>query len=252
MLSTPKRDAKDHEWKSKVWMWFLHLPLSEKAKVLSIEDKENIQLIQKMYQKKLEEGEGLFFAVDDGFEDQDDFNLKGKNNYIFTNKNDFCFSKMSCLDSYRICNYPESLLNHDRQLESFVRLCDTREYLDTMTVATNLLNCPQHFLYLMERSSRGGFLTKPCRGISLFFNYKIIRLTISILVEYKKKGTLNQWVWQAPAWFVGMGFYSLGTFIAHKIEIVRIIISTFMLLLRQISHLKIQLLIGLMDEVLGI
>lgn len=45
-------------------------------------------------------------------------------------------------------NYPEKppnvylieqLLQSDTRLEKSVRLCDTREYLDTMTLASNLL-----------------------------------------------------------------------------------------------------------------
>lgn len=154
--------------KAAVWKWFLNLDLDEKARVLSIEDKDSVQLIQKMYQKKIQDGEGLFFAVDDGFEDMDDHfpqssNIK-KSQYIFTNKNDFCFMKISCLDEYRIINYPESLIGPDRELEKAIRLCDTREYLDTMSVATSLLQDPYHFLRLMEKASRGSFLTHPCKG----------------------------------------------------------------------------------------
>lgn len=29
---------------------------------------------------------------------------------------------------------------------------------------------------------------------------------------------VSQWVWQTPTWFNGMGYYSLGTFICHKLE----------------------------------
>ena len=168
--------------KTAVWNWFFKLSLDEKSRILSIEDKETVQLIQKMYKKKLQEGEGLFFAVDDGFEDLVDDLLQTaptkvkKSNYIFTNKNDFCFKKLTCLDDCRIINYPESLLGPDKELEKAIRLCDTREYLDTMTVATNLLKDPYHFLYLMERASRGSFLTKPCRG-KFFFNFpKILKI----------------------------------------------------------------------------
>lgn len=166
-MQRPKKNPS----KSAVWNWFLNLDLDEKARVLSIEDKDSVQLIQKMYKKKMQDGEGLFFAVDDGFEDMTDqfpqsSNVK-KSQYIFTNKNDFCFMKLSCLDEYRIINYPESLIGPDRELEKTIRLCDTREYLDTMSVATSLLQDPYHFLFLMERASRGSFLTYPCKG-----NYK--------------------------------------------------------------------------------
>ena len=175
MNRTPERRVKPMKrptsspTKSQVWKWFLSLDLEERSRVLSIEDKESVTLIQKMHKKKLRDGEGLFFAVDDGFEDMiDQFprcaaNVKASN-HIFSNKNDFCFKKLGCLDENRIINYPESLLGPDKDLESSVRLCDTREYLDTMTVATLLLEDPYRFLKLMERASRGSFLTAACKG----------------------------------------------------------------------------------------
>merc|ERR1712232_554282 len=138
--------------KSNVWTWFVNLSLEEKSRVLSIEDKDCVQLIQKMFKKKTCDGEGLFFAVDDGFDMKDNFpnscSMK-KSQYIFTNKNDFCFMKLGCLDKQRIISYPEYLLVPDRELENSLRLCDTREYLDTMTVATDLLEDPYKLLRLM-------------------------------------------------------------------------------------------------------
>ena len=58
----------------------------------------------------------------------------------------------------------ERLTSCDRLLEDSVRICDTREYLDTMTLAGNLLEDGEEFLNLMEVVTRGGFLTHPCKG----------------------------------------------------------------------------------------
>lgn len=51
---------------------------------------------------------------------------------------------------------------------------------------------------MMEIVTRGGFLTSPCK------------------VQWSEKGKM--WVWELPTWFEGMGFYSLGTYVAHKLE----------------------------------
>ncbi len=112
----------------------------------------------------------------------------------------------------------------DQKLEESVRLCDTREYCDTLTVASYIIEDSEQyslhfslfcfvlsfypylfylffrFLSIMEKVTRGGFLTVPCR------------------VSWKEKEKAGEWVWDNPAWFEGMGFYSLGTYVAHKLE----------------------------------
>lgn len=149
---------------AEVWAWFCKLQLEDRARVLSIEDKDGVDLVQRMYARKEEEGEGLFFDVGEGFADMSYGPLgssKRKPNHIFTNKDDFCFMKMSCVPH---CNYPERLINADRELEQAARLCDTLEYLDTMSVASELLSNAPALKKLLVRASRGGFLEKPCRG----------------------------------------------------------------------------------------
>jgi hypothetical protein len=46
-----------------------------------------------------------------------------------------------------------------------VRICDTREYADTITIESTLLEDGQRFLALMEKVTRGGFLESPCKGM---------------------------------------------------------------------------------------
>jgi hypothetical protein len=50
----------------------------------------------------------------------------------------------------------------------------------------------------MEVVTRGGFLTSPCK------------------VTWDEKA--SEWVWDAPSWFQSMGYYTLGTYVAHKLE----------------------------------
>eukprot|EP01099_Mayorella_cantabrigiensis_P003172 TRINITY_DN2470_c0_g2_i1.p1 TRINITY_DN2470_c0_g2~~TRINITY_DN2470_c0_g2_i1.p1 ORF type:complete len:1346 (+),score=243.05 TRINITY_DN2470_c0_g2_i1:42-4079(+) len=210
-----KRNSDSH-FKSRIWNWFVNLTLEERVKCVSFEDKEWVQLIQRMYKRKVKEGEGLFFSVDDESNNcfrieslaenllnkrlgtRNNKRLKNKFKYIVNNNNEFCFKKLSSLSRDWNCSYPERLLPLDAELEKNVRLCDTKEYLDTITVATNLLKDAEHFLFLMEVASRGLFLGVPCR-LQWDVNSK-------------------RWVWQSPAWFVGMGYYSLATFVAAKLE----------------------------------
>jgi hypothetical protein len=50
----------------------------------------------------------------------------------------------------------------------------------------------------MEVVTRGGFLTNPCK------------------VSWDEKA--SEWIWDAPSWFQSMGYYTLGTYVAHKLE----------------------------------
>eukprot|EP01095_Lingulamoeba_sp_RSL-Kostka_P012195 TRINITY_DN4782_c2_g2_i2.p1 TRINITY_DN4782_c2_g2~~TRINITY_DN4782_c2_g2_i2.p1 ORF type:complete len:184 (+),score=38.21 TRINITY_DN4782_c2_g2_i2:209-760(+) len=163
--------------KREIWWWFLSLDDYERARVTSIEDKETVGLILRMYQRKVEEGDGLYFDIgpkEDYFESFDLLLDKCTNvkrgqrrklkKYDEKIQNDFCFQRFTYLSRYFNCHYPESLISFDKQLEDNIRLCDTCEYLDTITLANSLLSNPQQFLYLMERASRGSFLTSPCKS----------------------------------------------------------------------------------------
>lgn len=209
---SPSEVKKEH-----VWSWFTELSLDERVCVLSIEDKEGVRLLQRMYKRKMTEGDGLFFDAEGEasssltglnglFHESGNGSLGRKLNYTsnrlknklksIVGKRDFCFKRMAFVD--RVCNYPESLLAADAKLEEAVRLCDMCEYLDSMTVAASVLAKPNYFLYLMEVASRGGFLTVPCQ------------------VDYDENA--RRWVWEDPKWFVGMGYYTLGTFICQLLE----------------------------------
>jgi len=57
---------------------------------------------------------------------------------------------------------------------------------------------PSRFLRIMEVATRSGFLSVPCK------------------LDWNEKA--NKWTWDAPAWFQEMGYYTLGTYVAHKLE----------------------------------
>jgi len=98
----------DKHIKSRVWRWFIELPLEKRATVLSIEDKHCVQLIQCMYQRKVAHGEGLFY--DGGLV---------SNSATHSVADEFCFIKLSTLARHHNCNYPECLLTRDIALEEW-------------------------------------------------------------------------------------------------------------------------------------
>jgi len=98
----------DKHIKSRVWRWFIELPLEKRATVLSIEDKHCVQLIQCMYQRKVAHGEGLFY--DGGLV---------SNSATHSVADEFCFIKLSTLARHHNCNYPECLLMRDIALEEW-------------------------------------------------------------------------------------------------------------------------------------
>ena len=95
---------------------------------------------------------------------------------------------------------PPLLWAAEQQLERSVRLCDTRGYCDTLCVTSDLLEQDDGhtFLTLLDRISNGEFLSTPC------------------YCTYDKPHAI--WLWDVTAWFRKRGFYSLGTFLANKIE----------------------------------
>jgi len=172
-------------------LWFLGLTPEVRGRVLSFEDKDGIGLVRQMFATQEKKGDGLFYAVDDPVLVK--VQEKGRNIKFDSN---FCFRSLNTL--LNTCFYPERLLRSDKRLEESIRLCDTREYLDTMTVASNLLEDGREFVELMEVVTRGNFLTYPCK-VSWDTNTKT-------------------WAWDSPRWFNDMGYYSLGTYAAHKLE----------------------------------
>lgn len=192
-----KMEKKNGKHGQQLWKWFKCLNPEEKSRVLSFEDKDGLALLRKMYAFKEQQGDGLFYAVGD--ETYENLLKEKVPKMKFDKSNNFCFRKLSSIDCF--CFYPENFFQSDRLLEESVRLCDTREYLDTITVAGELLESPDAFLKLMIQVTRGGFLTDPCK------------------VSYRNDGPKNQgWKWSSPKWFETMGYYSLGTWIAHILE----------------------------------
>ena len=110
---------------------------------------------------------------------------KGKKGSSLSFGTNFCFQRITSL--LTSCFYPERLLLSDRKLDESVRLCDTREYLDTITIASDLLEDGEQFFKLMKIVTRGGFLRIPCKGSrSLIIVAHILKY---VGTEHKKDGS---------------------------------------------------------------
>lgn len=132
--------------KAPLWTWFIGLSVEERERVVCIEDKTAVTLLRQMYHKREREGEGLFFHVADQPSEPSD---------------ELCFRRLRRLD--HVCAYPDFLLRADRQLEDAMRMCDTQQYLDTITIEASLLREPSEIYRLFMIATRGGFLSEPCK-----------------------------------------------------------------------------------------
>ena len=132
--------------KAPLWTWFIGLSVEERERVVCIEDRTAVTLLRQMYQKRARDGEGLFFNVDDQPSEP---------------SAEPCFSRLRRLA--HLCAYPDFLLRADRQLEDAIRMCDTQQYLDTITIEASLLRDPSEIYRLFMIATRGGFLSAPCK-----------------------------------------------------------------------------------------
>jgi len=121
---------------------------------------------------------------------------------------DFHFRRADTIDVHlQPC---ESVVRWDRLFESSIRVCDTRQYCDTLTLCGDLLRTDTEntkedkFLRVMRMVTRGGFLRTPCR------------------VQWNSD--TKSWRWDEPHWrWLHPGNYcSLATFAALHFETVRV------------------------------
>ena len=63
-----------------------------------------------------------------------------------TKDENFCFSKPQTFDTDMV---QTDMRQADKILEQELRVCGTKEYMDTLTLSTSLLEVPEMFFYLM-------------------------------------------------------------------------------------------------------
>lgn len=141
---------------------------------------------------KKEKPTALYGPCTDDYFMTKDFSLRSTTSLQDEN---FCFTKFPFLNSDFV---QSDLREADRMLEKQIRVCDTKEYMDTVTLNMRLLKDPDLFFYIMNIASRGNFLKSPCK----------------VCYQPEKK----KWKWETPSWFEDMGFYTFATFIEQRLE----------------------------------
>jgi len=127
----------------------------------------------------------------------DDFFLTKKTlrKTVGSKDENFCFTKFQYVDPEFVY---AKIRDADQELEDAIRLCDTKEYMDTLTLDPSLVKDPELFFQIMHMTSRGNFLTSECK--------------VCWSAEQKR------WKWEMPSWFNEMGFYTFATYVEQKIE----------------------------------
>src|SRR3989338_8084454 len=181
------RTEKDEIHKKRAIKWLAKLSGEERGRVCQVTDKTGTKLLKSMYRRQRELGEGIFFEVADVAEEPGWTGNTTKQSTMeklmefckgYLNTDGFLFRRYDLLDNGLVC-YPEKVFAADVEFGNYVRLCDTKEYCDTITLAQELLADTKKFQHLLCVVTRGRFLSSPCR------------------VKWNGKS----WVWNIPTWF---------------------------------------------------
>lgn len=141
--------ADDFEQSNRMLEWFYKLPLASRQLVLSIQNSVASTFIRQMYIKKLTEGEYEFAMID---------NISKHPDQIILEEN--FLSKRKIIESF---SYSDPKYQAEKNFENIVRLNDTEEYLDTLTIDPELCKNPEKFVeYVKMISNKQAFLV-PCR-----------------------------------------------------------------------------------------
>jgi hypothetical protein len=136
-----------------------------------------------MFSRKVRDGEGSFSL-------QEERLASGE-----INPNDDCFHfKKKEHEVYR----PEASHLSETELEGLVRLTDSEEYLDTLTVSRAAVRDPQRVLQLLSDLTQGQALVEPCKVT--WDNY------------------FKMYVVDSPAWFSATAYNSTATWICCGLE----------------------------------
>jgi hypothetical protein len=232
--------------------WLCGLTRNERISLIALDDRDTCRLILAMYSKQLDRGYGYYYGVNDiCLEHMTDFSGKPKvhrhhhvkpsGNNSTANNNSLCTDSDCSYSRFLAPSYEyDKSISHTQplqnpselsltelsrkfgflsegkvpkiyhsepairaveiELQSKIRLTDTREYCDTLTVSLDLLENGEKFLTMMDIITKNKFLSAPC------------------YVQWDNQS--KYWLWDIPAWFKGMGFYSLARYIAHKLEMI--------------------------------
>ncbi|OMJ90958.1 hypothetical protein SteCoe_6626 [Stentor coeruleus] len=168
----------------KILVWLKSCPIYSRVKIISHEAPLICTFIWQMFIKKLSDGE-LDFFLNEG-------SLK-------------CFDPDNFDQNFKMVKKTpkaQSISNLDFQIEkSFersLRLTDSEEYLDTLTLDMELLNDPDKLIDYMKSLSQGKAFKTPCHATW--------------------DNNSKAWIWEYPAWFSPGKYTSLAAWACASIE----------------------------------
>lgn len=155
--------------------WLQGLGTAERQQVLAVENIWVAAMVRQMLARKLRDGDVVFapFVRNSRFE-------SGK------------------LEDYFTVSRPESETSPlDTELEQHLRLCDSSQYLDTLTLSWELISDSSRLLRLVEAVSKAEAFKSPCMAYW--------------------DSTLKTWAWECPHWTTGKGL-TLSQFALAMLE----------------------------------
>ncbi|CAG9326751.1 unnamed protein product [Blepharisma stoltei] len=174
----------DSELSSRMLSWFCSLSASSRLNVLSLQNGITSTFIRQMYIKKLTEGE-YEFAIVDNIPKQYDQEIP-EDNFLFRRK------------TFEGYSYTDTKFQAEKNFEQIIRLTDTEEYLDTLTVDPEMAKYPEKLIELIKSISNKQAFQIPCR---CFWD-----------------SSFKRWMWEYPSWFSSTSYNSLASWVSAGFE----------------------------------
>lgn len=171
LATVARPTASDSAHCQRLLLWLRSLPPQSKLEVCCEESAWLSSLLRQMFALKSSGGEGFFTLQGNGShmgesEELDEF---------------FAFRKVSM--EHGLALRLADVLQTQRQLERNLRFCDSRGYLDIVTLQAELILDTDKFLVEMNKAAEGRAFTSPCR--------------------VKWDSVCKVWVWEVPTWCQG-------------------------------------------------
>lgn len=183
-LLKKNENTEDPDLSTKIQTWFGSLPVSARYSVVSHEAPLICTFIWQMFIKKLSEGEVNYT-----------FELKSPKCFIIE-KFDENFSVQK--KSPRSQSISSTEFQAEKSFEKSIRLTDSHEYLDTLTLETGLLTDVDKLFEYMRLLSGGKSFKVPC--------------------QVTWDSSLKVWIWDYPAWFSCYASIPLAAWACASIE----------------------------------
>lgn len=154
--------------------WLRTLPPAALCQAFTIQHGWIAAMLRQMYTTLLKEGEGKFLLIEDNEKTGESECL---NDYFYFRKQSFA---------------------RNRGLEKWIRLCDSDDYLDTLTL-------------FIERKEDLEYILKSLDEIS---KNKAFKTSVKASFDNDSKA----WMWECPAWFNSREFHSFDSYLAVILE----------------------------------